>query len=1130
MMRLLILATLAALAVAQTHNGFAHMDLSSSSRTDEMWDGLVHFAEGEICGFPRPYIVGGAALTHWQNSRVDRFAPRATATREMKACAAGYVRSSHVAYKWSGTADAAVKIEFRDDANPCSSGNQAACDAAGLTDAAARTYNSSNWAFQAEVSAWPSGGTTKVLNMDTLLANGNCIDWQLGPVVSEKVCGPYASGVWDTSRANSFGWKNTKTGFRIGATVQSTDTSIPIAPDVTVLSGLTTPFDIFVPGDSAGEIIRICHVDTGDNTLKVGEGSGLSGTCPSVAGRGRTGGNAAALIYVAGNTNQIYATLVDPADMLMVSITSNSQMVLSDASSITAAGEYRIAHSGARIAGKSGNTVFFHATNAWNNTSGNANGMFWRGWNPSTGVGSKGAPVYPWSASTWVDAPNNNYKSIMPVISCIFVAAGSSVGCSVRLENTWFDRLQSQEYSITIKAGAPSLSTIQTREGATLHTATVHEWPDGPQVGLYDTVSAAGRYWTGAKPKAMRTGRNRARLLRSGILPIAHDVVPTSQSMVHYISGSHSHSNGTSPGWDHAASTKCAAPGTGTQPAVSATNSTQGPFYQVWWAPGNRADISPVNQWDSLFTILSDEPLNSSLTGINRVEEVALGMWRCSGYQPIYYRESNTSSAVKLCSTCTTNNTINAFGYPLSIINHTQLFTRNSPIGTEKITTVGASADGRVEIQPNDIAGHKAHFSCFAYALTGSYGYYQNCLLEGVWANQAGGNNPDFASVSDNPVLRERARGGVAGQIYQGNGQRSEAWARRDNNLAAAFARRGTPEWSYWHEHQIPMHVSILEGQHNIRNGTYYPGSDTCSTPTDLSTASKGWCFGWVFRAQRDPNVGRMNQYKLVSAGDAPNNGWDPGYNYSGWQSWMGAMLPMVHCQAKSLGIPGMDKVCNASAEFITQMTSSPSVRNHWHTIWSSSEGGIACHPIGSIPFSPNCSSRDLSVGTAFAFPTVAMYDTAQTGVTNSWATQQSVDPPDAIVSRWSMSSMIPAAAGPLSYAGGASTARARQFVERIRGLKSAQGAGPGWALESPEWLKINLRVSGTRVMFDRPQDQAACSIKVRASGDSQSSETFDAVTLAAGIAQAVTLGSTPSSGSIVDLYCGPYRGTYVVP
>ncbi len=137
------------------------------------------FAEGDIASYAKP-TVSGTPLSVWQNDVKTRWP-------------GGSLKHVLVSFQMSLTGSAVVTVDFTNDSNPCSSGNQSACDSAGLSDTASMLSpswmsGSPPWDAQIEM----TNGSTLTKNARTMIGNltiaaGKIRYWMRGPVVTQVI-------------------------------------------------------------------------------------------------------------------------------------------------------------------------------------------------------------------------------------------------------------------------------------------------------------------------------------------------------------------------------------------------------------------------------------------------------------------------------------------------------------------------------------------------------------------------------------------------------------------------------------------------------------------------------------------------------------------------------------------------------------------------------------------------------------------------------------------------------------------------------------------------------------------------------------------------------------------------------
>jgi len=94
----------------------------------------------------------------------------------------GSVKHAIISFTESFTADQSKTLTFRNSVNPCSSGDQSACDAAGLNEAEMLAFNSSNWDARIETTA--SSITHTFAGAREIVDAATVEYWLLGPVAT----------------------------------------------------------------------------------------------------------------------------------------------------------------------------------------------------------------------------------------------------------------------------------------------------------------------------------------------------------------------------------------------------------------------------------------------------------------------------------------------------------------------------------------------------------------------------------------------------------------------------------------------------------------------------------------------------------------------------------------------------------------------------------------------------------------------------------------------------------------------------------------------------------------------------------------------------------------------------------
>lgn len=225
-----------------------------------------HFIDGEIPSgkFPAPYI-SGTILSTWQVDQVQRYPSGAV---------------EHAIVSFPLTASSLTAVEYRPHDNPCSAGNQAACDAAGLDQAGMLAFNSGTWAASITLTANPQGSTTaRTFDARAVLNAGRWRYRLRGPAITQVIVGDTS-----TSRLDDFGWAEHRVKMLTTQIDNASGTSV-IVNDATGWASLTRPFEISVGSGLNGgyERISICYVS--GTTLTVGTTNGASSACADTAGR-----------------------------------------------------------------------------------------------------------------------------------------------------------------------------------------------------------------------------------------------------------------------------------------------------------------------------------------------------------------------------------------------------------------------------------------------------------------------------------------------------------------------------------------------------------------------------------------------------------------------------------------------------------------------------------------------------------------------------------------------------------------------------------------------------------------------------------------------------------------------------
>lgn len=116
----------------------------------------------------------------------------------------GSVQHAIVSFTESLTSGQSKTLTFQNSENPCSSGNRAACDAAGLDESEMLAFNSSSWGASIEAETPDGNDTTRSVSARTIIDDANFEYWLRGPVVTQVIAEDRTS-----SRTYDFGWSCT---------------------------------------------------------------------------------------------------------------------------------------------------------------------------------------------------------------------------------------------------------------------------------------------------------------------------------------------------------------------------------------------------------------------------------------------------------------------------------------------------------------------------------------------------------------------------------------------------------------------------------------------------------------------------------------------------------------------------------------------------------------------------------------------------------------------------------------------------------------------------------------------------------------------------------------------------------
>lgn len=1109
-MRTIYLFLIAATQVFALDNAMRISTRTGGAQTARPFSHGQWFAKDEICNYPKPF-VDGSAPAKWQADRVNRWAATS-------ACPSGSVQWAHVSYRADVPSSGQVVIDFRNSTDPCSSGNQAACDAAGLTTAQALTYNSSGWDAQMQISADPTGTTTTTtVNARTMLTDNRCVAWIKGPAVTQYVCGPYTAGGtgWDTARTYAFGWKE-KHHFRgvAGATIDGNGTTVTLN-DVTGLTGLARPFKLNLDDEFPPERVNVCYVNAGTGAIYFGDSNGADASCANVNGRGEDG-TTPQLHY----NRSVY--LPDATDIrLTAGINSSTTSIpVTDASSITAVTIVHVKGEEMRICNTSGNNLIV-GTAAWP-CAASASGRGWRGTGSRSGSHQTHSQVYIATATDrWIDAPVDKYKPLSPIFVLTFFDGWASVGIEYVMENVWTDRYQNQHYSVTFQKGTSpgSFSTVATKSNLMHGAGSSWRYPDGASAATWENER---KIWTGTAPGSVRYDRNLRYMIHSGLLSHDPEMAITATGIANELSNDNVNANFTQRAWDHASNTRCALQGTGTWN----TSQTHGGHWQLsLWSSAARGDVAPHPRW----YLMPLYAMASGLTDAARLsEEVFWGNAACAGFPPQQHFEgvtgtlycnagTSTADTTKSCST-TAFQSIDAFGYPLSRDARPTL----RVVGAEEgaYNPPGHWAYNAWQVQPGDISGHLGDFDFLPYVLSGDWYFYRTLQGRTAWVSFMATTNADYFSsystISDRIGTSKRDWA----IVQHMNGHRGYAFGMRWLLRAAVISRDGTPEKEYWQK-KVKTNIAVEEGRYNLTTGSYY---QPCPDPVGTSYDHSYWCFGRHFKGSNDTSLSNVITYTqtLGHLGD-PDDVMDDNYGFVYHAPWMFNYYFHALGDAERQGLTQVGPLRRLlHKKMVNQLLNRAEYPNPF-LIQSYQE---PLHPCPT-PGTP-CSGHTFTTpggSPPLGFASFAALYQAVSAAQKAAATSFSSVALDGGYAQIARSAAAFLPMGGVNHGGFTGTQAFDHFNALI---PPCNGNDLGWCLKPVLGLNIRARATGTTtatVLFDRPTGIASCGYAVSTTAPASTLDSGDTAVPATGAQQTISLtGLTTATAYSIRITCGASR------
>lgn len=895
------------------------------------------FAPDEICGYPQPRIAGVNA-TAWQSTIFNRWPASA-------ACPGGSVKRALIAVKTDVTNGVERVIEFVNSTDACHLGNVATCEAAALDEAGMLAFNGGTWDATMNVEADVTIGAIDVTKSARTMLDAGHFTYRIrGPVLTQVLVEDRTS-----ARSQDFGFRRYRTAKLLGD-IGNNVTTIPA--DAMHWVGIARPFKIAIEGQggAGSEIISICYVHPDTGYLYVGTTNGSNSTCSNSAGRAQDG------------TSQPYAHYKTSANAIHLdngvrmganTYSSATSFTVNDASSISAAAEYRAGSAVWRVCNKSGNTLTA-GTAAWGCA---AASLGTRRSGMDAGEVAAHTPFVAVADDYWIAATNDATKSLHPVFILSFFDGWAGVGIEYFLENAWTDRSQDQDLDITFATNAGTLASFS---GVRLVARSRLKYPDGPVVGTFSSTIADRKAWTGTAPAAVRMDYNLAHLRASRVLPYDPTVTIT-QGLVTDIltNGMSAGDAGTIAGWD-SGNLKCGLEIKANLNTVSQREGSGG-VMRGWPAPGGRPELGLNN---GLMVAGLYAAQQQGLTGANRWEEWTFGMAACGGYFPLHMLEGDNSKTycnpteTDAVTSCTAGNaSASAFGKHLTVDAHPVLTANNTEEYLEKrgLSTTNFWGVG-------DGTAHYSETQYLAWALTGDPYYEWNLHGSAWWALYTSVAYPDTSPTETNPYFWRRNRRKSWGLAACMNGCRTASWHQRALGHAWMASADGTPEQQYYAA-KLTNYAAFLKGKWGIASGTGYvpcQGGNKKTSP---------WCFGNQLYTPNGPQWASVDVPAIYDGGEGNTvNTWVYGVQ----SYWMDNYGRVAHGFLHQAGFTNLADVMRQTAAVqFRRLLDMPNPFNQGEY----RDPNISCYPEANAPFAGGCGARTWALGEEYQF----------SGITNWW-------------------------------------------------------------------------------------------------------------------------------------------------
>lgn len=891
-----------------------------------------------------PY-VSGTKLTTWQ---VD----------QESWCANGSLEKATVSYRYGGNS-----VQFRADDNPCSAGNRAACDAAGLNQAGMLAFNGGTWTASAVFTANPQGSSSPAtFDARARLSAG---DWEYilrGPAITQV-----RAGLIDSSRTNSFGFKQHYIAMLAAQISSSTATSATLN-DASQWAGLARPFEVSIGAstDASGfESMLVCFVS--GNTIYFGNSNGSDASCANVNGRGASGTVAAVHSANRNGLVMLRDGLISTASFL----TSATSLTVSDASAITAVELLQVGTETVRVCNKSGN-VLTVGTAAWP-CSADANGRNRQGTKGVTGGHSwnVGVPVRILSAVTdrWRNTPSDQFRSLQPDALLSFPAGWAGMNAQFRIQNTWMDRLQSLVYDVNINSGQ------FTRTGIKHAARQILFYP------VYDPATPGLRgLWVGSTPPAVKFDHNLRWCASIGLCPVDPDLPTTLTDISNFIdNGYYSSASGTAPAWTSGQNSKCEAD---TLTYLESSNRDfYGPQIRFTDGPGSRIDIGLIGKAQAL----AQKGWGISGAATTTMAEMAGMLSACAGLMPIHHLEHRSggqfcnggayaaNTADKACSVG--NQSVGIFALFPSVIYEPGINPVDQNNSTLQIIPVGAWDGNNIVASVGGAYSHMANPVFWDSITAGNYFITQLAIGHaGAVAANANAYSISTAGAADQARSAQR---GPFGLFYDGDGARQRAWPMRDVLMGALAARSGTPQREYL-EWVYRRNIAALEGAYDYQSGSYYIPCQAGASQSVLSDITYSpWCFGRMTRGMNG-TIGPIWPSEFTKAYTVTSYA-----NQQRARNVHGSFMQHYENITYGWGSRFLSGTAPFAREFAARMLTRRALSpggNHWR-IGSYQLPNTECTPAGQDV--PTCSTQGTTFGMAQGFTSAANWFAAM-GTSNS--------------------------------------------------------------------------------------------------------------------------------------------------